>query len=360
MIKAQEAWLQETGQQRLKQQPTGNVAASYAAILMQFLQQQGFATQALLTEVGIAEALLKQADANISAGQYAKLVHGALALSAEPALGLYYGQRLNISTHGLLGFAVMSSPSLEKAAELAMKYIQIRNQLVSIGFDDGDGSEMAISFSVDLHVEALYRFEVETSISSLYSICKELFGGSGGVKTIHFSFPEPEDLSAYQSVFSDLPIEFSQPCNKLFIKPEVFDVIGRTNSPALMQIAEQQCQSLLNHTSGLASQSLAEKVEQLLLSSPANFISQESIAEKLGMSSRTLVRRLAKENKSFIDIRDSIRQSLAKQALLETTWAIEDIATILGYSDSANFNRAFKRWFVLTPKQYRDAKNSQT
>lgn len=352
IISEQQQWLEKTSQALKSPQLTGNVAASYAAILLQFLQRQGFASEPLLKQAGIKPDTLKQTDANISAEQYAKLIDGALNLSQQPALGLYYGQRLNISTHGLLGFAVMSSPTLEKAAELAMKYIQIRNQLVSIGFASGDG-EMAISFAVNLQNPALYRFEVETSISSLFSICKELFGGSEGVKAVHFQFDAPCDLAAYQNVFAGVPVLFGQAQNKLFIKPEVFDAIGQMNNPALMQMAEQQCQSLLKHASKQAPQSLAEAVEHLLLNAPVHFLSQEAIAEKLGMSSRTLVRRLAKDNKSFIDIRDGLRQSLAKQALLETNWAVEDIAYMLGYSDSANFNRAFKRWLGVTPKQYR-------
>ncbi len=352
MLKEQQTWLEETSQQ-LTAKPLGNVAASYAAILLQYLHGRGFDNKALLLEAGISADALKKADANISAHAYAKLVEGALALTNEPALGLFYGQRLNISTHGLLGFAVMSSPSLEKAAELAMKYIQIRNQLVSISFDKGDGKEVAISFDVSLQEDALYRFEIETSISSLYSICLDVFGDSSSVKAIQFSFAKPANSAVYQQVFGDVLIEFSRPNNKLFIKPEAFIAIGQSNNPALMQIAEQQCQTILERSSQSAEQSLSEKVEQLLLKAPAHFISQDEVAEKLGISSRTLARRLAKEGKSYIAIRDALRQSLATKSLLETNWAIEDIAYMLGYSDSANFNRAFKRWFAMTPKQYR-------
>lgn len=353
MIKEQQAWLEKTGQQLIAAKPVGNVAASYAAILLQFLQNRGFVCQRLLLDAGISADLLKRADANISATAYAKLVHGALALTNEPALGLFYGQRLNIATHGLLGFAVMSSPSLEKAAELAMKYIQIRNQLVSISFDKGDGKEVAISFEVNLQADALYRFEIETSMSSLYSICLDLFGDSSSVKAIHFRFNKPQNSAVYQQVFGDVALKFSQPANKLFIQPEAFIAIGRTNNPALMQIAEQQCQNILQRAANSSEQSLSEQVEQLLLKAPAHFISQDAVAEKLGMSSRTLARRLTKEEKSYITIRDELRQSLATKSLLETSWAVEDIAYMLGYSDSANFNRAFKRWFAMTPKQYR-------
>ncbi len=99
------------------------MSTNYAVLLSQLVERWGVERSQLLAGTNIKETSLHDPDGFITYSQYQPLILNALALTKEPALGLHFGKRLNISTHGLLGYAVMACPSLEQAAALAIKYI---------------------------------------------------------------------------------------------------------------------------------------------------------------------------------------------------------------------------------------------
>ena len=96
----------------------------------------------------------------------------------------------------------------------------------------------------------------------------------------------------------------------------------------------------------------------MMLSRPPGTLSEEEAAATLLMSKRTLARKLKKEQSSFRKIREEILSNQAASYLGETTLSIEEIAVLLNYHDSANFRRAFKRWFGQPPDDYRRIANS--
>ncbi len=333
------------------------VSANYAVQMAQFLEDKGLSKSEFWRLSGLDESQVLKPDACITSLQYTHLIQICLDVSSNPFIGLEYGQRLNISTHGLLGFAVMSSPSLEKAAELAINYVKIRNQLIDIDFkmlSQGHNDELLASlcFDVPLAYEPHYRFEIETSISSLFTIWCELQGSSEGVSAIHFSYAAPDDLNMYSSFF-DVPVFFNCNENAMCFNPSAFERMSRVTDPMLTQVAEQQCKKLLQQQNREQQKTLAYAVRELLLSDSALMLNQHQIAKKLGVSSRTLSRKLANEGLSFKAILDELRQQLALQYLRTTEFSIDEITHLLNYSDAANFSRAVKRWTGLTPKQYR-------
>ena len=81
--------------------------------------------------------------------------------------------------------------------------------------------------------------------------------------------------------------------------------------------------------------------------------SLETLAEEFGMSPRTLIRKLARQNTTYRDILEEIRKRHAMRLLKETHMTAASIATVLGYHEPANFGRAFKRWTNSTPAAWR-------
>ncbi len=102
--------------------------------------------------------------------------------------------------------------------------------------------------------------------------------------------------------------------------------------------------------------SVASRVAALLLRSPGQFPDIESVAASLTLNSRTLRRRLQAEGASFQGLRDAVRQQLATDYLHNTRMSTDDIAAALGFSDSANFRHAFKRWTGHSPGACRAAR----
>ena len=338
----------------------GEVSANYAAILAQYLKAECYLDpQHMLASADISPQDLANNKAKISLDRYARFVNQALEQTQNRHLGLEYGLRLNISTHGLLGYAVMSCPSITKAIELAHKYIKIRNQLIHISYDLAkSGDEFIIRFELSQSDPNLYVFEVDASLSSVYVIMQELFGSTSSISSIHFNYPKPANVSIHDEIFS-VPLFFEESFSGIRLKVSELKNHGRMTDATLSKVAEQQCQALyaqLNDDTHKG-QNLANTIRQLLLNPHIGFISQEQAAQRLKMTPRTLSRKLVQEGTSFKRILEGIRKELSLKCIEQTQWSVEDIAFILQYSDAANFSRAFKRWFGRSPGIYRKGLN---
>ncbi|MBV6574014.1 helix-turn-helix transcriptional regulator, partial [Acinetobacter baumannii] len=121
--------------------------------------------------------------------------------------------------------------------------------------------------------------------------------------------------------------------------------------PIARQIAINQCEAEL---SALGERHrLAMRVRDILSNSEHHYLSIENVAEYLHMSDRTLKRQLAAEGTSFSTLVDEVRYRHATSLLSRTDYSLEQIADELGYSDVANFSRAFKRWSGRSPSNWR-------
>jgi AraC-like DNA-binding protein len=95
-------------------------------------------------------------------------------------------------------------------------------------------------------------------------------------------------------------------------------------------------------------------VQQVLLQSGSEFPTSAAVARQLHMSESTLQRRLANEGCRYQQLLDQVRYRLAREYLRGTTLPVAEIACLLGFSDAANFRRAFRRWADTTPAAMRE------
>lgn len=120
------------------------------------------------------------------------------------------------------------------------------------------------------------------------------------------------------------------------------------------ELALQQCQAMLNQLPQERETS-RHRVQAYLLSHPPSQISEEGVAAAMFITKRTLARRLEREGCSYRQLRDEILESLASRYLCDSALTVEAVAGLLGYHDSANFRRAFKRGYGTTPSAYRES-----
>ena len=78
-------------------------------------------------------------------------------------------------------------------------------------------------------------------------------------------------------------------------------------------------------------------------------------AKEMGISERTLQRRLAEEGSSFSKVLDELRRDLADEFLVDRNLAVSEVAFLLGYSEPSTFYRAFRRWHDVSPREFRAA-----
>jgi AraC-like DNA-binding protein len=122
----------------------------------------------------------------------------------------------------------------------------------------------------------------------------------------------------------------------------------------LNQLCERFCEETLARLGKKATSPLKVRVENAIATLlPHREMQFGAVAAQLGMSERTLTRRLESEGHTFSRILDGLRSALARRYLAESEMSISEIAWLLGYSEVGNFTHAFQRWTGTNPRSER-------
>ncbi|SFM01838.1 AraC family transcriptional regulator [Marinobacter zhejiangensis] len=329
------------------------IKAHYADILCQLVEEKGGSRRAVLAEADIRPSVLSHPDNLITVSQFVALNRAALGHSGDPALGLEYGRRLKFTTHGALSQAAISSDTIEEALKVLIKYFRVRFVYMELDFFV-DGDDAVIQLTVQHNLEDLYIFNVEVVLASLMDVNLLLFGTrllEGG--SCRLNYPNPGHDKAYASMFG-ASVSFSSGTNQLRFRKKYLDLPIALSNPVARRVAEQQCEEELRHLE--ANLTVTSRVQRQLESVRWGRLPDlETIADSLGVSSRTLRRQLSAEGTKFQAILDQVRHAKAAQLLQASPLSIDEIADRLGYSDPSNFGRAFRKWEGVSPSSYRVA-----
>jgi len=119
----------------------------------------------------------------------------------------------------------------------------------------------------------------------------------------------------------------------------------------MLRICEERCQAIVERL-GSGGQ-MADRVRSHILAGRGFGLG--AVGKHMAMSPRSLRRRLRDEGTSFRDVVGDVRKGLALDYLKTSDLDLEEIATLLGYEDAANFNRAFRRWVGVAPARHRNS-----
>jgi AraC-like DNA-binding protein len=169
-------------------------------------------------------------------------------------------------------------------------------------------------------------------------------------KRMIFPFPAPDHWRNYERLFN-CPIDFGASSMEWHFNAEVLRLPCPNANPITAKICQQVCDVVL--TEGPDESELVRKIRVACLNSPQRLPSANEIAGELGLSLRTLHRRLAEDGVSFQSIVDGVRRSLAVELLENTHIVIDQIAERVGFADATSFRKAFKKWTGRSPSAYR-------
>ncbi|WP_104027057.1 AraC family transcriptional regulator [Vibrio jasicida] len=305
--------------------------------------------ETLLEGSGITALELYAPDTHITLAQKLTIFSNAIAHSGEPGLGLKVGQQARFSDFGVLGYAVFSSSTLLDALMMGFKYLRLAGPVLKkkMWVEDNSGYFRAEQL-IDL--QSLLPFCCEYWFAAIQSLCEEVMQKPFPSKVIRFPYPEPEHSELYEQVFH-CEIEFnSDRLEWKFDATSLYEPLPAANTMTL-QMCLKSCDEMLAKVSGSAS--LKEKITQMFVERPGSYPSIEQLSSELGMSSRTLRRHLKSEETSYQQILDHVRFHLARHYLASTQMSVEEISERIGFSDSANFRCAFRKWSGDSPRQYR-------
>jgi AraC-like DNA-binding protein len=278
-------------------------------------------------------------------------LRAAVQITGDEDLGLKAAREIALGDYGAIEFMVNSAPSLRVAIQLLGRYLPLINDALEFSLRvDGDSASVQLDSSV-----VLPRAAADFQSAAFY--LATLRRGEHMVDPSYeawFSHPRPDNVDEYQRTFAPGRLHFDAPWNGFVFDARRLDQPLTSADPQLHDVLRKYADVLLAELPKAESQT--ERVRALITQQLAEGEpSAERIARTLHMSRRTLARKLEQEGTSFKDLLDDTRRRTALRYVGGHDLSMTEIAFLLGFSQSAPFHRAFKRWTGQTPLEYRRA-----
>jgi AraC-like DNA-binding protein len=330
----------------------GDLSVGFVHSLADAVRSHGVDPQPLLDQYGLDAARLGEAGARLSIPRYMRLGHGAIQLTADPALGLRMGQLSRLSQAGLAGVTAAQAPTVREAARCLIRFEALygSNYRGQSSFHEDVRGAWLRFYSISPY-NAYNRFVVDSIIAGWLQQLSSVSPAPLRAERIEIEFEEPLYREAY-SVF-DCPIQFGAEHNQLRLSLDALAQRNPQHCPStwrhLLQLCERELEQLTR------TRSLRERITQLLgpLLNGGREPDLEEVAARLKLPTWTLRRKLAEEGTQFRAILNDTRRDLAMTYIRDTELAFGEIAYLLGFASAEAFQRAFKRWNGQTPGEFR-------
>ena len=298
----------------------------------------------LLKRVRLTPEVIADPEERLSVrSQIALLDEAAIALQ-DDCLGFTLARDFDPRALGLLYYVMASSPTLGDALGRVARYSQTTNEALVVRYQEGNRLTIGLSYTgVPRHSD---RHQIEFCMFTVLRICRVLTGQN--LAPQHFSFATSE-----MARFVGAAVEFGADNDEFALNANARELPLIHADPYLNDLLLKYCEAALADRRGDTSQ-LRTRVENAISSLlPHGRVLVEDVARSLGMSERTLARKLSDEGLNFTEILQQLRHDLAVRYLDDHKLHISKIAWLLGFNEVSSFTHTFKRWTGKTPSQMR-------
>lgn len=317
------------------------------------LKQHGVPVAKLLAGTDIGEEHLFDPERTVPYRTATAILSTAMALSPIPDLAFAVGAKQSPSALGVLGYGVNCCETLREAAQIIRNYHRVSSTLLLGDLQEGN-SFFRWTATAPVDLGPLLPFLVEEEFYTIRRSIDILIGEPVPLVEIHVQHEKPEYADKYDDFFR-CPVIFSSECNQMVMPLEILDIPIVNANPLSAKAAKRLCEDFL--TAHPAADDLIAQVQQLTLQEPRMQLREKTVAARLNITSRTLRNRLKKQNTSFREIVNELREQIARKQLTQAGLNVSEIAEQVGYSDARAFRRAFKQWTGMTPEMFRNQSN---
>jgi len=290
-------------------------------------------------------------EAILTLARFRALMDAAAEAAADPFLGVHLAESLPRGPLGLLEFASTSAPTLGEGLRRIGRYTALVNEAVEITLGEAHG-EARLEQRIAGEPACLGRHTNEFFIAFVLLQARRATGDPCVPMRVWFAHRRPDDVGVLAESVGTTRLEFGCECNGFALPRALLDLPLLGSDPALLQWLDDQAEAVLQERASAGDfQGRLRAVLRAHLAAGTPTIAR--VGRELGMSPRTLQRRLAEEHTTFHAVVEAVRADLALYYLRDGSHRLSQIANLCGYSELSAFLRAFKRWTGHTPAELR-------
>lgn len=329
--------------------PEATIRCAAPLAVLAAAQARGLSRARVFEAAGI-DALPDDARATIPLASHFAIFAACMRILQDPGFPIDVAQAVLVDAYDVMGFAMRSAPTLLAAMEVSRRF----QALYSSGgsYETEVGAEwVVLRYRPSGPLPLAARCATESAIAQAVHVGGALVGSALQVDAVSFRHPRPASTARHEAFFGVAPAwdapfaslrlsrsELARPV--VHADPSLHAFLSRTAEDALAAIAVDP--------------SFTDDVRRAILEGlPAGQADAPRVARRLGLSERTLRRRLDDEAATFSGIRDEVRRDLAERYLTERDLPIPEIAFLLDFADERAFRRSFQRWTGRSPAAHR-------
>jgi len=329
--------------------PTSTVLTSWALLIWRALLNHGLDAHAIFKKVGLDPNKLGDGNARYRMTDMTRLWAAAVEETNDPCFGLEVGKSWAPTTFHALGFAWLASFSLEDGLQRLVRYSRIVNNSLYASLEE-HGMQLHLALSMNEDMRYVHPAAHDASIAALLVMCRYLCGPGFSPLEIH-SIRERSICAESLEHFAGLSIVFNSTRNLLiFDRIRAEQRLATGNSELIKANEEVARKYLISIDRNSIVMLVKSAIVEML---PTGKVTEESVADTLNLSVRTLQRKLSEEGTTFGAIYQTLRQEMAQQYIQDSQMSMTEIAYLLGFSEQSNFTRAFRRWYGISPSSAR-------
>ena len=324
--------------------------ARYIAQLVDYLESLGLDRATLLRAARIRS--IESPKAQLTLQQVEALLRAAEQASGRVDLGFELGRGLNPTSHDILGFALLTSPTFGHFLRLAVSYQRLIQPVFALSLQRRAGRVDLVYLPAVALPHRTLRVLEEAIVVSNHFAFQSTLRGKLPPYDVWMSIERPPHAERYREL-SQARVHFGDnvPGVRIALDAALLDTPLAMANPRAMQAAEERCKAMLRQTH--ARRRWSEWCRMMLRESEDSQPTLEQLAGFVNISQRTLARYLDAENTRFRDLSLQVRTQRARQLLTDGDLSVTQIAYRLGYSDVASFVRSFRAQTGRTPGSLR-------
>lgn len=337
---------------KLTDEPT--TIASWALAVCRTIDAAGFDSQKILDEVGIDKSILHDPNARLPTQQMTQLWRRTVTITGDEAIGLKVANFVQPTSFNALSFSLLVSESLADAWSRVKRYYSIISNVLEVDIEHGP-EQSALCFN-KLPGKHYADEAIDAFMATSYLMALQVSHGQIKPTRLALERRQPFEAKPFEQLFS-CPISYAAKGNKIYYSNQD---LQRPFPSANRELALKNDEAIHSYFLALSQPSFSKKVsEEIAIAMTLGNPDRDTVAKTFHMSSRSLQRKLREEGTSFSEQVEQIRKNLAQKYLSSPQLSMLEISFRLGFKDPSNFTRACKRWYGVSPLQYRQQNSAK-